>query len=314
MDKYILDLVIGPWKTMALHTAVKLSIFCILNDSPMNILEISKKTGIKINSAEVILNALRAMELVEFHNGKFKNSPLSNEYFVHESSSYLGNFVELLGNEAKQLNQSSKADKSHHGNLNDLNRTFIKAMHNIGMSGEAKALADNLKITPGANFVDAGGGSGIYSLFLSEKYPDLKITILDKKETLEITKEFLPKNKRIDLRECNIENEKIGSNLDYILLSDVAYEQSTARNVLKNAMDSLGEKGEIIIRGYYYDPESSKTLFASLFLMNQLMLGNDSELITLPELKEIMEKTGFKNIKSKQLTDLSFLVTASKKM
>lgn len=47
MDKYILDLVIGPWKTMALHAAVKLSIFNILNDSPMNILEISKKTELK---------------------------------------------------------------------------------------------------------------------------------------------------------------------------------------------------------------------------------------------------------------------------
>jgi len=90
--------------------------------------------------------------------------------------------------------------------------------------------------------IDAGGGSGLYSIAFCQKYPELRSTIFDVRETLAVTKEMIAdrqEKRQIDLQEGNFLEDPLGNNVDVVLLSDVIYEDLMAKIVLKNAWDSL---------------------------------------------------------------------------
>lgn len=77
-------------------------------------------------------------------------------------------------------------------------------MNSIGLLGEADALKGMVDLSGCETITDAGGGSGLDAMALCQKYPQLTATILDVKETLEVTRALIANHKeksRIILRE-----------------------------------------------------------------------------------------------------------------
>jgi ribosomal protein RSM22 (predicted rRNA methylase) len=165
--------------------------------------------------------------------------------------------------------------------------------------------------------IDAGGGSGLYSVALCQKYPELRSTILDVKDTLAVTKDMIADRQeggRIDLREGDFTKDRLGENVDVVLLSDVIYEASTARIVLRNAWDSLAQDGVLIIRGYYADPEKSRPLFGALFAVKQLVDDAQTRIMTISMLEKNVRDVGFDIIKLTPLTEYSFVLVGRKRL
>jgi len=163
--------------------------------------------------------------------------------------------------------------------------------------------------------VDAGGGSGLFSVALCQKYPELHSTILDVKETLDVTQEMLanlPEKNRIDLREGDFLKDSLGEKLDIVLLSDVIYEEAKAKIVLRNAWDSLIQEGVLIIRGYYADPVKSRPLFGALFAVKHLVDNAQRKIMTISMLEENIKDIGFTIIKVRPLTEHSFVLIGRK--
>lgn len=318
MDDSIFNLVIAPWKTAVLNTAIRLKIFTVLSDLQISAQELAARTHTDKVLLQAVLNALVCMGLLQLENDQYRNSHLGRIYFIEGEPFYVGDFIQLLANESSKWNKlfsivskgkeiSCDSDESH--------RTFIKAMHNMGMSGEVDALINSVRLSACPNMIDAGGGSGIYSIALCEKFPELRSTILDSGETLGVTKEFVAKHEvrdRIELRECDITKDKLGDNIDAVLLSDVAYDAIEAEKILQNVWKCLRTEGQLIIRGYYYDPQNANPLFGALFIINQLVINPDREIVTLPSLKALIEKTGYITTKVSPLTERSFIIIATK--
>ena len=114
------------------------------------------------------------------------------------------------------------------------------------------------------------------------------------------------------MRECDITKDKLGDNIDAVLLSDVTYDETEAGKILRNVWRSLRAKGKLILRGYYFDPQNKNPLFGALFMINQLVIDSNREILTLPSLKALIEKTGFIIKKVSPLTERSFIVIATK--
>jgi hypothetical protein len=318
MENSIFDLVIAPWKSEILNTAIRLQVFTVLADRQMSAKEVSDATNAHEVILQAVLNALVCMGLLQILNDKYKNSHLSRIYFVEGEPYYVGDFIQLLANESskrRKLFSLVSKGKEISDDPSASYRTFIKAMHNMGMSGEVDALINCVDLSGCSNMIDAGGGSGIYSISLCQKYPDLKSIILDRHETLEVTEEYVSKHKereRIELRECDITTDKLGDNVDAVLLSDVTYGETEAGKILQNVWKCLRAKGLLIVRGYYFDPRSSSPLFGALFTINQLVFDSNREIVTLPSLKDIIEKTGYIITKASPLTERSFIINATK--
>lgn len=95
------------------------------------------------------------------------------------------------------------------------------------------------------------------------------------------------------------------------LLSDVAYDETEAGMILRNAWKCLRTNGRLILRGYYFDPSNSNPLFGALFVIKQLIINPNREIIALPSLKGLIEEIEYIITKVSSLTERSFTIIAT---
>jgi len=319
--KSVMDILFSAWTTQVLFTAIRLRIFTILKDESLTVDEISSTPETATHHLKPFLDACASMDLLEYRNGQYRNSQFSRTHLVEGEREYVGDFIQLMSRESRQwdklydlITQSEKIPSEHHTGEFDP-RLFTLAMNNIGMLGEAEALGNAVDLRGCEKMVDVGGGSGLYSVALCRKYPDLTSTVIDRKETLITTREMIAgceEKSRIELLAADIAKDPLGKDIDAVLLSDVVYEITFAEKVLKNAMRGLRDKGLLIIRGYYSDPENSKSLFSALFLLNQVIYNPKGSILTLSSLKKKIADIGFTIIRVGPLTELSSLILARK--
>jgi hypothetical protein len=321
MKNSISDLLITPWTTCVIFTAVRLKIFTILSNNKLTIKELSSACGTIPEYLKALLEACDSLGLIISKNDKYLNSHFSNIYLVEGKPFYVGDLIELQHNEAKQWNNlyelliGSKRSNRDQSDTNNNCRLFIKAMNNLGMLGEAEALKKSVNLDGYKRLVDAGGGSGLYSVVLCREYPGLTSIIMDKSEVLAITKEMIKdfnEKKQITLRSADITKDSLGDNIDAVLLSDVIYSETFAMPIITNAFKCLRKGGLLIIRGYYSDPENSKPLFGALFVLNLLVFNPNTSIMTISSLKKKVCDTGFKVIKTSSLTERSMILIAEK--
>lgn len=287
----------------------------------MTVEELSSKCGAIPHRLKPLLDVCVSMGLMVLQNRRYMNSPFSRVYLVEGEPLYVGDLIQLQYDESKQWDtlydiMIGDKDMVHEPRSEELkHKTFIRAMNNLGMLGEAEALENSVDISGCRQMIDAGGGSGIYSLVFCRMNPELRSTILDKKVTLAVTKEMIAdseERERITLTEADITKATFGENIDAVLLSDVIYDQSEAAAVLRNAWDCLRRNGLLVVRGYYSDPDDSKPLFGALFVLNQLVFDPDRTIMTVSSLQQIIRSTGFTITKLSPLTERSFVITAKK--
>jgi predicted nicotinamide N-methyase len=319
----ISDLVLAPWTTSVLFAAIRLKIFSLLSNKKMTIDELASKCQAIPGFLKALMDACVSMGLVEYKNDTYMNSHFSQVYFVEGEPFYAGDFINIVYTESLQWYKlidiiKGKKDVSEEKPSEIFNYSryqFIKAMNNIGMLGEAEALKHTVDLSGCKEMIDAGGGSGLFSIALCQKFPGLKSTILDVNETLAVTKELIAgckEKERITLRETDIIKNSFGQHIDAVLLSDVIYTESTAIPVLKNARNCLRQNGLLIIRGYYSDPGKSGSLLGALFFLKQLVDDPDQKIMTISSLKKNVSDSGFTITRVSPLTERSIVLIARK--
>lgn len=319
MTDSIFNLITAPWKTHAVFTAVRLNLFTILSDTSMNVRQLASNYDTIPRVLKPLLDSCVSMGLLELNTDEYTNSHFSRVYLKEGGPFYVGDLIKLQYFESNKWNSLYDVilENQEQCEVNEeiVHRTFIRAMHNLGGLGEANALCNAVDLSGCTHMVDAGGGSGIYSIALCKKYPDLWSTILDRSETLAITEELIAEyeeRERITLREADIEKDSFGDGIDAVLLSDVVYDQATAGPILENARNSLREGGILVVRGYYSDPEISKPLFGALFVLGQLVFDPEREMLTISSLEDMVSKKGFTVIGRAPLTERSFVLLAER--
>jgi SAM-dependent methyltransferase len=317
----ISDILLAPWIMGVTTTVIILRVFSLISDQELAVEEIAVKCQVLPDRLTKLLDACVSLGYLELENGRYRNSHFSLVYFVEGQRLYMGDFIRLIHDESPPLLQlpdtirSSKKIEQKPPYIRSDYRTFIRAMNNIGNLGEAEALRDFVDLSGCKKMIDAGGGSGLYSVSLCQKYPELHSTIMDVKETLEVTGEMIADRReksRITLREGDILKESWGVNMDVALLSDLIYEEETAGIVLRNAWNCLAPNGILIIRGYYADPEESRPLFGALFAVKELADDPRRNIITQSLLEKMVSDTGFKITRAAPLTEFSFALVGRK--
>jgi SAM-dependent methyltransferase len=317
----ISDLIAQPWSTFVLFAAVRLKLFSILGDREMRVEEIGGACGAPTHMLRALLDACVAMGLFTRQGDRYVNTPFSLVYLVEGKPFYMGDFFDLLNAESARwhglpnLIGGTRQPGEEESKKSPDSRTFIKAMNNLGMLGEAEALKNAVDLSGRGAMVDAGGGSGLYSVVLCREYPDLRSTILDVKEVLAVAQELTKEceeRERIGFREADIMADPFGANIDVVLLSDVVYDKSDADAILRNAWHCLRPDGLLVVRGYYADPPKTDPLWGSLFVLNMLVFDPTREVLTVSSLEQIVSHIGFTDIRVAPLTERSTCLTARK--
>jgi SAM-dependent methyltransferase len=195
-------------------------------------------------------------------------------------------------------------------------RRFTKAMHALGMLGEAEALAQTVDLAGRRDLVDVGCGSGVYSLTLCGRYRELRATLLDRPEVLEVTSENVAESglgDRVTLISGDFLRDSYGVTRDVVLLSDVLYQSDEACvAMLREAYRALVPGGLVVIRGYYPDPRNNRSAFAALFDLDRLLWDDARRPLPASRVIAWLDEVGFKGARSFALTELSTGIVAEK--
>ncbi len=316
----ILDLVFCPWSMYALFGASRLEVFTLLAAGGATAEQLAERTGARLRVFTALLDACVAMGLLRRKGNLYLNSHLSDAYLVEGRPLYVGDFIELQSVESASWqrlydvitgNGEARIERTE-AEVNQ--HRFTMAMNNLGMLGEADALANAVDLSGCRKMADVGGGSGLYSVVLCRHHPDLRATVLDVEEVLETTRQIIEDNglqDRIETRKSDITEDSYGENLDVVLLSDVLYQdRRTCTTILQSAYRALAEGGKLVVRGYFADPEGPLPLFGALFALKLQLDDPNREIISVPLLCEWIEQAGFRNVRAFALTERSSCLMA----
>ena len=318
----VLDLAFAPWAANVLFAANRLRVFSLLAEGGLGVEELAERTGAAARLLTGLLDACVAMGLLRLHDDRYINSHIAEAYLVEGRPRYLGDIIEVMSVEARNfeglydlvVSGTGTSGRTTERTIDD--HRFTMAMNNLGMLGEAEALAAAVDLSGCKKMADIGCGSGVYSIALCRKYGDLHATLLDRDKVLETTRKLVGESDvrdRIRTVPSDITEDSYGECLDLVLLSDVLYqEESICRNILRSAYAALREGGTLLVRGYFADPEGSQPLFGSLFTLVQLLDDPNRQTISVPLLRRWVEQAGFGNVKTSALTERSSCLIAQR--
>jgi len=100
METNISDILLAPWKTGVITTAIRLSVFTVLSDKELTVDEIASKCTANPDRLKLLLDACNSLGFLEFKNGRYKNAHFSLVYFVEGGRFYVGDFLKIVNNES----------------------------------------------------------------------------------------------------------------------------------------------------------------------------------------------------------------------
>lgn len=321
IDNPILDAVFHSWRLSVVTTACRLGLFSRLEDGTRDAEQLARETGCVSRLLEALLDACVAMGLLCRDEGRYRNSHLSSAHLVEGRPLYVGHILEIQARGASRwgrLIHMVTTGQTQEGpdELGEQHPVFTRAMNDLGMLNEASALAAAVDLSACRSLVDLGCGSGLYSITLCRRFPQLTATLVDREQVLPTTKELVASSgvaDRIHLRAGDIETEPTGKDVDVVLLSDsFYYEETTAKRILRSVLDALATGGTVIIRGYYPDPGASEPLFGAIFRLNLLLFDPQRTPPRLRDIKGWLTELGFREVHAFALTEKSTCVLARK--
>ena len=183
----------------------------------------------------------------------------------------------------ERLRTNKPADSSGDGGAAFIFRQGIKsamdqtdlARHfTLALSGRAKnvapVLAARLPMDGVIRLLDVGGGTGIYSIALLQKYRQLQAIVLDHGEVLKVAAEMAESYgvaDRLELREGDMFADPLPENCEAILLSNILHDWDVpqCKQLVSRCAYALPSGGRLLIHDVFLNDELDGPLPIALY-------------------------------------------------
>lgn len=291
------------------HTAAELNLFTILAEAPLSAGQVASKIQGEARAVAFLMDALAAMSLLSKREDKYLCEPSVAQMLsersprtilpivLHMASlwkrwSYLTDIVKGLGGAKEEYDFSKNA-----GEL----RSFIGAMHAIG-APMAKRIVEG--VDPGASraLLDVGGGSGTYTIAFLRAVPEMKATLFDLPEVVEMARERLREEGLLDrttLVEGDYSLQELPNGHDLAMLSAIIHSNSPEENLdlFNKVFRALKPGGRILVRDHVMSPDRTFPKDGAIFAINMLVGTTGGGTYTYEEIKDGLLHAGFHKIR-----------------
>jgi hypothetical protein len=320
----ILDTAHGFWRSQALCAACEFGLFTRLAEGPMTAAALAAGLGVPERSLAMLLNANAALGFLTKRGGKYANAPIAQAFLVKGKEGYLGDSVRHMagalyarwGLLTETVRRGRPArDLSAPPPRPETARDFTMAMH--GMSTlVGRELARRLDLRRCHQLLDIGGGSGVLSAKLAERFPNLEATILDLPEVCRVADDLCrlsPAAARLKTLPQSY-TEELPRGRDVALLSQVLHAQGEAacRALLKRVHEALDRPGLIIIVEFALEKDKARPVFPALFALNMLINTHAGAAFSKKEILRWLREAGFRKGIARKLRGYATLFTALK--
>ncbi len=288
----IFDAFRGNYSTELLTAAVThFRLFERLKDGPRSFAALRAECGLGERGAHVLVTAMRALKLVTCNaNGQLELTEQSREHLIlgapFDVSGYIGLAADSVGvkemierlctnTPAGAKDETKGAAFIYREGIESAMEREASARHlTMMLAGRARncapALAHEVSLGDARQLLDVGGGTGIYSIALLQKNPQLRAVVWDRPEVLKIAAQMARDYGVTDRLECRVGDMFIDPfpvDCDVILLSNVLHDWDVpqCRALLGRCAAALPCGGRVLIHDVYLDDELDGPLPVALY-------------------------------------------------
>jgi ubiquinone/menaquinone biosynthesis C-methylase UbiE len=315
----------------ALFSALNIDLFSHLAGNGKTLETLVEETGVASNRLRTLLAALTAIGLVDRQGNTYCNAPASDRYLVHGAPAYFGDYYRFqidrqIYPALAHLDAGIAGDTQHlaFDSLAGLTGSpeeadaFTRAQH-AGSMGPAVMLARNFDLAGATRLLDVGGGSGAFSIALCERNPELRATVLDFPNVIDVATRFVSEAKlgdRIDYIRADAVKGAWPPGQDVILFSYLlsAVAEASFPLLLTKAWEALRPGGRLLIHDFMLDDDETGPALAALWFLQYLWGRIDGISFSAATLAEQLRGHGYEDISDQVvIPEITKLVMCTKR-
>lgn len=243
----------------------------------------------------------------------YRNAPASERYLVRSAPAYFGDYyrfqidrqiypaLTLLGagiaGDTERLAYHSLAGLTGDSEEAD---AFTRAQH-AGSMGPAVMLARSFDLAGARRLLDVGGGSGAFSIALCQRNPELRTTVLDFPNVIDVARRFVAEaglEQRIDFVRADAVDGPWPAGQDIVLMSYLlsAMAEPAIPLLMRKAWDALRPGGRLLIHDFMLDDDRAGPGPAALWFLQYLAGRIDGISFSAADLARPLRSHGYEEI------------------
>jgi predicted O-methyltransferase YrrM len=295
-------------RSRVILTGAQLDFFTQLDETPASAKELAEKNELGLRATIRVLDCLVTFDLLEKQDGLYHTTEKGAFFSSRHPETILPMVLHYnhLWNNWSHLTETVKtgvnsARKPVTESGTEAQKAFIGAMHVVGRDLSVE-IADAYDLSPFKRLLDIGGASGTYTIAFLRKNPEMKAVIFDLEGVIPLAEERLKKEgfyDRVELVAGDFYQDRLSKGCDLALLSAIIHQNSPEQNLelYLKIHRALDPGGVLLIRDHIMDESRTNPPAGALFALNMLVNTSGGDTYTFSEVKDVLEKVGFVDVK-----------------
>lgn len=291
-----------------LLSGAELDLFTLLAPKPLSAQEIADRIQADPRGMTILLDALSAMDLLIKREKTYQCPPSVSTLLSADAPESILPWVLHMAAVWKRwssLTKIAQGSQPHDQTppsqrMNEI-RAFIGAMHVIA-SPLAPRIIAAVRPSSSQSLLDVGGAMGTYTIAFLQAVPEMKATLFDRPEVIEIARPFLKGVgllDRVTLVAGDFYQDEFPKGHDLAFISAIIHQNSPEQNLnlFLKTFRSLDSCGRIIIRDHVMDPDRTQPRDGAIFAVNMLVATTGGNTYTFDEISAGLTQAGFIHIR-----------------
>jgi len=322
----IMQLITGGWACSILGAAARHGVFTALEGSSETAEDVAKKTGISPRGAQALLDALTGFGLLTVSEGRYKNGPDASAFLVKDKPRYLGAMAEVMMDDLGAWQKLPEAVRTglpsavHTADQadNPFWQVLVPAIAVLSVP-VAHMAAERLGIAQAgaANWLDVGGGSGVWSAVWLSKNELARGVQLDWPNVNKIGRSYVASfgvANRFETIDGDLHTTDFGvAKYDFAIYSHIAHQETPADNVgiFRHFRQALKPGGTLVINDFILNDDRTGHPFAMMFASQMLVATKGGFTYRQSDYHAWLGEAGFESVEIAPTPTPSTLVFAS---
>jgi predicted O-methyltransferase YrrM len=289
--------------------------------------EIASQLGIAARPLDVMLTLFCAMGLLRREGHAYRLTRNSEAFLTHQSQwdmapyfaslrlrPQIREIVSVLATDRPARWESSTANQDWATSMaqDPFARRFTAAMNGRG-EWLGPSLADSLALSDAKALLDIGGGSGVYARILQERYPHLRVAVLERAPVDRVARDYLDSSeagRRVAVLSGDMFTS-IPDGFDVHLFSNVLHDWSAAqvRQLLARSRSSLAQGGLVAVHDAFIDRDHCGPLAVAEYSV-LLMLLSEGQCYSIEQMETLLVEAGFGDVEHRDTVSARGVMTA----
>lgn len=296
------------WETKILLTAIKLDLFSALDNQTVSSVDFAYRLQLNHRSLSLLLHALVAMRILTKEGECFSNTSVAQKHLVKSNPDYVGHLLILHDSEWDNWGKLEETIRTGVSPVRqhvfetdpEMGANVLTVLDRIGRGGGVN-LAKYLELDGVGHLIDIGGGAGTNAIAFCQEYPNLKATVFDLPQTLQVTERYIKEaglEDRIALEAGNFNTDALGGPYDLALMSDILHYQDHQVNaaLVEKVFAHLAPKGRLVVKDRFLDPDRTSPAWTTAFAVHIMVNTEHGDCFTTQEAMDWMTTAGFQSV------------------